>query len=319
MGFNDDRSAGKVVTSPTPWYRELSRYHWLVLLVAALGWMFDTMDQQLFNLARVPAIADLRQAAASGSLCRHESQSGRVRRLRDHHLHARLGYRRDRIRDLGGPNRPRADDGPHDPCLLAFHWPERVLHLHLGFLRLSVLDRSGGRRRVRRRRRLGRGGDAGQGSPPCIGLAASVVSGGKHDRGAYQPGPWGARANRNDFARLALHVSSRRTAGATRRGRYVPLEGARTMAGHGRACGARTKARINRRIVWNCALAPPCACRHAPGVRRRRRPLGNRFFQFRSHALRVSKASRERGARARWGGTRQSICAPGDRAAVRAG
>ena len=52
MGFNDERSAGKVVTSPAPWYRELSRYHWLVLLVAALGWMFDTMDQQLFNLAR---------------------------------------------------------------------------------------------------------------------------------------------------------------------------------------------------------------------------------------------------------------------------
>ncbi len=68
MGFNDERSAGKVVTSPAPWYRELSRYHWLVLLVAALGWMFDTMDQQLFNLARAPAIADLRQAPAQEAL-----------------------------------------------------------------------------------------------------------------------------------------------------------------------------------------------------------------------------------------------------------
>ena len=35
----------------TPWYRELTRYHWFVLVVAALGWLFDTMDQQLFNLA----------------------------------------------------------------------------------------------------------------------------------------------------------------------------------------------------------------------------------------------------------------------------
>jgi MFS family permease len=37
----------------------LSRYQWLVLIVASLGWLFDTMDQQLFNLARRPAIVDL--------------------------------------------------------------------------------------------------------------------------------------------------------------------------------------------------------------------------------------------------------------------
>jgi MFS family permease len=42
-----------------PWYRELSRYQWLVFSVASLGWLFDTMDQQLFNLARRPAIVDL--------------------------------------------------------------------------------------------------------------------------------------------------------------------------------------------------------------------------------------------------------------------
>jgi MFS family permease len=42
-----------------PWYRELNRYQWSVLIIASLGWMFDTMDQQLFNLARRPAIVDL--------------------------------------------------------------------------------------------------------------------------------------------------------------------------------------------------------------------------------------------------------------------
>ncbi|MGH9658197.1 MAG: MFS transporter [Bryobacteraceae bacterium] len=42
-----------------PCYRELNRYHWLVLIVASLGWLFDTMDQQLFNLARRPAITEL--------------------------------------------------------------------------------------------------------------------------------------------------------------------------------------------------------------------------------------------------------------------
>ncbi len=44
---------------PGPWYHELTRYHWFVLIVAALGWLFDTMDQQLFNLARAPAMAEL--------------------------------------------------------------------------------------------------------------------------------------------------------------------------------------------------------------------------------------------------------------------
>ncbi len=36
--------------SGRPWYRELNRYHWFVFVVASLGWLFDTMDQQLFNL-----------------------------------------------------------------------------------------------------------------------------------------------------------------------------------------------------------------------------------------------------------------------------
>src|SRR5262245_30844932 len=47
-----------------PWYSELTRYHWFVLIVAALGWLFDTMDQQLFNLARVPAMKELLRPSA---------------------------------------------------------------------------------------------------------------------------------------------------------------------------------------------------------------------------------------------------------------
>ncbi|MHB1037883.1 MAG: MFS transporter [Pirellulales bacterium] len=47
--------------SSRPWYYELNRYHWFVLIVATLGWMFDCLDQQLFNLARVPAVRELLQ------------------------------------------------------------------------------------------------------------------------------------------------------------------------------------------------------------------------------------------------------------------
>jgi MFS family permease len=46
-----------------PWWRMLSRYHWFVLGVCALGWLFDTMDQQLFNIARRPAMRKLLEPA----------------------------------------------------------------------------------------------------------------------------------------------------------------------------------------------------------------------------------------------------------------
>ncbi|MBI4580901.1 MAG: MFS transporter [Planctomycetes bacterium] len=42
-----------------PWYRGLSRYQWWVLIIASMGWMFDTMDQQFFNLGRGPAMQDV--------------------------------------------------------------------------------------------------------------------------------------------------------------------------------------------------------------------------------------------------------------------
>lgn len=51
-----------------PWYKELTRYHWFVLLVAALGWLFDCLDQQLFNLARKPALTELLGAGVSGNV-----------------------------------------------------------------------------------------------------------------------------------------------------------------------------------------------------------------------------------------------------------
>src|SRR5581483_2296798 len=56
-------SSGTTAPAAGPWYRGLTRYHWFVFVVAALGWLFDTMDQQLFNLARKPAVMELLHAA----------------------------------------------------------------------------------------------------------------------------------------------------------------------------------------------------------------------------------------------------------------
>jgi len=50
------------------WYSGLTRYHWLVLAVAAAGWMFDTMDQWLYVLARQPAVAELIDSSAADPL-----------------------------------------------------------------------------------------------------------------------------------------------------------------------------------------------------------------------------------------------------------
>jgi len=50
------------------WYKELNRYQWFVLMVAIVGWMFDTMAQQLFNLARKPALRDLLGGGASDAV-----------------------------------------------------------------------------------------------------------------------------------------------------------------------------------------------------------------------------------------------------------
>jgi MFS family permease len=54
-----DEPASSAILESRPWYTQLSRYHWFVLVVAALGWLFDTMDQQLFVLARPAAMKDL--------------------------------------------------------------------------------------------------------------------------------------------------------------------------------------------------------------------------------------------------------------------
>jgi MFS family permease len=55
-------SAGPTNHDPNdtrPWYKLLNGYHWFVLIVAALGWLFDCLDQQLFILARQPAMKEL--------------------------------------------------------------------------------------------------------------------------------------------------------------------------------------------------------------------------------------------------------------------
>lgn len=50
---------------PRRWYDGLTGYHYLVLAVACFGWLFDTMDQWIYVLARQPAIQELLGPAAT--------------------------------------------------------------------------------------------------------------------------------------------------------------------------------------------------------------------------------------------------------------
>ncbi|KAA5545902.1 MFS transporter [Roseiconus nitratireducens] len=42
---NDDDSSG-------PWYRGVTRYQWLILVIACAGWVFDVYEGQIFNITR---------------------------------------------------------------------------------------------------------------------------------------------------------------------------------------------------------------------------------------------------------------------------
>ncbi|MDB5438379.1 MAG: transporter [Caulobacteraceae bacterium] len=41
------------------WWQGLGRYEWFVMFVAGCAWLFDTLDQRLFSLARIPALSAL--------------------------------------------------------------------------------------------------------------------------------------------------------------------------------------------------------------------------------------------------------------------
>src|SRR3989440_4898382 len=42
----------------------VTAYHWLVVIIASCGWLFDCMDQRLFVLARESALRELLQGNA---------------------------------------------------------------------------------------------------------------------------------------------------------------------------------------------------------------------------------------------------------------
>lgn len=81
-GFDDappkETAPAKEFDDGRPWYKLLTKYHWFVLLVASLGWLFDCLDQQLFVLARRPAMEELVTKTSKGETSGPELQKEQV-------------------------------------------------------------------------------------------------------------------------------------------------------------------------------------------------------------------------------------------------
>ena len=50
---------GDLGTDNRPWYSGITRYQWLILVIACLGWIFDVYEGQIFNLTRGDMLNDL--------------------------------------------------------------------------------------------------------------------------------------------------------------------------------------------------------------------------------------------------------------------
>ncbi len=49
----------KRLTNTQSWYHGVTRYQWLVLFVAWLGWVFDAMDATIYAIVLHPALHEL--------------------------------------------------------------------------------------------------------------------------------------------------------------------------------------------------------------------------------------------------------------------
>ncbi len=57
------------MSAPSPkWHASVTRYQWLVLIVASLGWVFDAFEGQLYNITRADMLPELLRVPAADPL-----------------------------------------------------------------------------------------------------------------------------------------------------------------------------------------------------------------------------------------------------------
>lgn len=58
-------TSSPAATSKARWYAGVTRYQWLVLIIASAGWMFDAFEGQVFNITRHHLLTDILKADAT--------------------------------------------------------------------------------------------------------------------------------------------------------------------------------------------------------------------------------------------------------------
>ncbi len=173
------------------WYSDVSRYDWLILLIASAGWVFDQFESQLFIITRDPMLAELlgsRDRFARGEVlgrCAARSVSGR---------------RHGRRRVVWQPGRSlwsQVDDVGHDSGLLRLLRADLFRDHAVARRRAAVLRGDGRGRRVGGGRRADCRGLSRRRSARASGIfhatsilgtwlaAAAGIAVGTHWRGAY--------------------------------------------------------------------------------------------------------------------------------------
>ncbi len=59
----NNQVAQEAVAPPARWYHGVTRYQWLVLLIASAGWVFDAYEGQVFNITRNDLLKEILQAS----------------------------------------------------------------------------------------------------------------------------------------------------------------------------------------------------------------------------------------------------------------
>lgn len=58
-------------STPAPWYRGVTGYQWLVLIIASAGWVFDVYEGQIFNITRNQLLADILKVGSADPAIKH--------------------------------------------------------------------------------------------------------------------------------------------------------------------------------------------------------------------------------------------------------
>src|SRR5579862_3416135 len=261
-----------------PWYRQLTRYHWLVLVLSSAGWLLDCMDQQLFGLARRPAVMELLHArpddaAMAGTVTEYAGYATMFFMIGwalGGLVFGILGDRVGRVRTM--------------VVSILFY----SVFTGMSVFSTSVWDFSAYRLLTGlgvggqfRRRCAGGGSIASQCPAFCAGSAAIVLGGGEYYRGAGRDRAREFAAGARDRKFLAGDVRYRRAAGVSGVRHHAPTGGARGVEeGEGRGRGAQSEARFGGGVIYGSTLAAECDRRVHAGICRRRGFVGHRIFQL---------------------------------------